>query len=91
MLGGVVRGVWNDSVCECGFPVHGNSPVCRGSMDGNVKEVYLVVCLAFRRELEFRVYCIEVPQYVLDVRVVGVVDNQYIVYVSEIFYYLMFV
>ena len=36
-------------------------------------------------------YYIEVPQYVLDIRVVGVVDNQYIVCVSEIFYDLMFV
>ena len=45
MLGGVVRGVWNDSVCEFRFPVYGNSPVCRGPVNGDVKEVYLVVCL----------------------------------------------
>ena len=38
--------------------VYGNSPICRGPMDGDVKEVYLVVCLAFRCELESRVYCI---------------------------------
>ena len=60
-------------------------------MDGNVKEVYLVVCLAFHCELEFWMYCIEVSYCVLDVCVVGVVDKQYIVYVSEIFYDLMFV
>jgi len=90
VLGGVVRGVWNDSVLECRFPVHRYSPVCRGPMDGNVKEVYLVVCLKFRCELEFRVYHIEVPQYILDICVVGVLDNQYVVYVSEIFYDLMF-
>jgi len=73
------------------FPVHGNSPVCRGPTDGDIKEIYLVVCLAFRCELESQVYCTEVPQHVLDVCVVGVVDNQYIVYVSEIFYDLIFV
>ena len=90
MLGGVVRGVWNDSVRECRFPVHGNSPICTGPMDGDVKEVYLVVCLPFRCELESRVYCIEVPRYVLDICVVGVIDNQYVVYIFEIFYDLMF-
>ena len=64
MLGGVVRGVRNDSVCEFRFPVYGNSPVCRGPMDGDVKEVYLLVCLALKCELECRVYCVEVCQYV---------------------------
>ena len=59
VLGGVVGGVWNESVSECRFSVHGKSPVCRGPMDGDVKEVYLVVCLAFHCELECRVYCVE--------------------------------
>jgi len=56
-------------------------------MDGDVNEVYLVVCLAFSCKLESRVYCIEVLQYVLDVcvYVFGVVDNQYVVYVSVMF------
>jgi hypothetical protein len=67
VLGGVVRGVWSDSFLECRFPVYGNSPICRGPMDGDVNEVYLVVCLAFSCKLESRVYCIEVLQYVLDV------------------------
>ena len=91
MLGGVVRGVWNDGVRECRFPVYGNSLVCRGPMDGDVKELYLVVCLAFQCELECQVYCVEVCQYVLGICVVGVVDDQYVVNVSEVFYDLMFV
>ena len=60
VLGGVVKGVWNDGVSEGRFLVNTNFPVSGGSMNGNVKEVYLVVCLACCRELEFRVYCIEV-------------------------------
>jgi len=86
MLDGVVRGVWSDSVCECRFTVYGNSPVCSGPMDGNVKEVYLVVCLAFQCELECQVYCAEVCQYVLGICVVGVIDDQYVVNVCELFY-----
>ena len=31
MLGGVVQGVRDDSVCERRFSVHRNSPVCRGN------------------------------------------------------------
>ena len=84
MLGWVVRGVRDDSVCECRFPVNSNSPVCRGPMDGDVKEVYLVVGLAFHSEFECRVYCVEVCQYVLGVCVVGVVDDQFVVNVSEV-------
>ena len=91
MLGGVVRGVWNDSVHECRFPVYDNSPVCRGPLDGDIKEVYLVVCLVFQCELECRVYYVEGCQYVLGVCVVGVVDDQYVINVSEVFYDLMFV
>ena len=91
MLGEVVGVVWNDCVLESRFPVHRNSPVCRVPMEGDVKEVYLVVCLAFHCELECRVYCVEVCQYVLGVCLVGVVDDQYVVNVSEIFYDLMFV
>ena len=51
MLGGVVGGVWNDSASESRFPVYGKSPVCSGPMDGDVKEVFLVVSLAFHCEL----------------------------------------
>jgi hypothetical protein len=91
VFGGVVRGIWNDSIRKCRFSVHGDIPVHRGSMDGNVKEVYLVVCLAFCSELEFWVYCVEVILYVLNVCVVGVTDNQYVVYISEVFYDLVFV
>ena len=90
MLGGVVRGVWNGSFHECRFPVYDNSPVCKGTMDSDVKEVCLV-CLAFQSELECRVYYIEVCHYVLGVCVVGVVDDQYVVNISEVFYDLMFV
>ena len=60
-------------------------------MDGDVKEVYLAVCLAFHYDLECWVYCVEVCQYVLGVCVVGVVDDQYVVNVSEVFYDHMFV
>ena len=56
MLGGVVRGVWNDCVRECRFPVYGNSPVCRGPMGGDVNEVILFVSPS-------TVNCIEVLQY----------------------------
>ena len=35
--------------------------------------------------------CIEVLQYVLNIWVVGVIDNQYVIYVPEIFDDLVFV
>ena len=60
-------------------------------MDGDVKEVYLVVWLAFHCELECWVYCVEVCQYVLGICVVGVIDDQYVVNVSEVSYDLTFV
>jgi hypothetical protein len=60
VLGGVVRGVWNDGVGERRFPIYASFPVSGGSMNGNIKEVYLVVFLAFCCELEFWVYCVEV-------------------------------
>jgi len=90
LLDGVVRDVWNDSVCECRFPVCGNSPVYNGPMYGDVKEIYLVVCLAFQCELECQVYCVEVCQYVLGICEVGVIDDQYVINLCEVFYYLMF-
>ena len=60
MLGGVVRVVRNDGFCERRFNVHASFPVSGGSLNGNVKEFYLVACLAFCRDLEFRLYYIEV-------------------------------
>jgi hypothetical protein len=47
ILGGVVRVVWNDGICECRFLLYGNFPGFGGCMNGDVKEVYLVVCPAF--------------------------------------------
>ena len=67
MLGGVVRGVWDDCVYECWFSVYGYFPVCVGSVDGDVQEVYLVVYFTFCCECEFWMYCVEVFQYALDV------------------------
>jgi len=57
----------------------------------DVKEVYLVVGLTFHCEFECRVYCVVVCQYVLGVCVVGVIDDQYVVNISEVFYDLIFV
>jgi len=37
--------VWNDGIRECRCPVYGNFPVFARPMDGDIKEVYLVVCL----------------------------------------------
>ena len=47
VLGWVVGGVWDDSVCESGFPVHGYLPVHRGLVDSDVQVVYFVVSLCF--------------------------------------------
>jgi hypothetical protein len=91
VLFGVVADVWNDSVSECRSSVYGKSSVCRYRMDGDVKEVHVVVCLSFHCELECRLYCEEVCQYVLGVCVIGVVDDQYVGKISEDFYDLMFV
>ena len=47
VLGWVVGGVWDDSVCESGFPVHGYLPVPRGLADGDIQVVYSVVSPCF--------------------------------------------
>ena len=47
VLGWVVGGVWDDSVCESGFPVYGCLPVHRGLVDSDVQVVYFVVSLCF--------------------------------------------
>jgi hypothetical protein len=41
------------------FPVYASFPISGGSMNSNIKEIYLVVCLAFCCELEFWVYCVK--------------------------------
>ena len=79
---GVVR---HDCVSECWFSIYGNSPVSVGSVDSNVQEVYLVVFLTFCCKLEFRMHCTDVLQYVLNILVVGVIYNQYVIYIPEIF------
>ena len=50
VLGWVVAGVWDDSVCESGFPVYGYLPFLRGLVDGEVQVVYFVVSLCFSRK-----------------------------------------
>ena len=37
MLGWVVGGVWDDSICESGFSIYGCLPAHGGLMDGYVK------------------------------------------------------
>jgi hypothetical protein len=76
--------VWNDGIRERRFPVYGNFPVFARLMGGDVKEVYLVVCPAFCRELEFRVCCVEVLYYVLQVCVGGVRQLIYRLHVGSI-------
>jgi hypothetical protein len=46
----------------------------------------MVVFFTFCCEFEFWVYRVEVLKYVLHVWVVAVVYDQYVVYVSEVFY-----
>ena len=50
VLGWVVGGVWDDSVCESGFPVYGYLPVRRGLVHSDVQVVYFVVSLCFCRK-----------------------------------------
>ena len=73
MLGWVVGGVWDDCVCESGFPVYGRHPIGEGPVDCNVKVIYLVVGLCFCSKLHVGVDCVEVIMYVIDVSVVGVI------------------
>jgi hypothetical protein len=47
VLVGVVRVVRIDGICKCGFPVCGEFPISGCSVDGDVEEVYLAVCLLF--------------------------------------------
>ena len=91
MLVRVVRVVKNDGICKCGFSVYGKIPIRGCSVDGDVKEIYLAVCLLFCRELQFRLYCVELFQDVMDICVVGVIDDQYVIYISEVSYDLEFV
>jgi len=75
VLGWVVGGVGDYCVCKSGFSVYGCVPTGGGSFDGDVKVVYLVVGLGLSCELQVGVHCVEVVQYVLDVCVVGVVNQ----------------
>jgi len=45
VLGWVVGGVWDDSVCESGFPVFGYLPVLGDLRGSDVQVVYIVVSL----------------------------------------------
>ena len=91
MLVGVVRVVRNDGVYKCGFPVYGRFPVSGCSVDGDVEEIYLAVCLLFCCEIQFLVHCVEVIQDVMDACVVGVIYDQYVIYISEVSCNLVFV
>jgi len=76
VLGGMVEVVWDDCVCECWFSVYGYFPGCVGSVDdGDVQE-------------EFWMYCVEVFHYALDVCVICVVYDQYVVYIPKALYNL---
>jgi len=44
MLCGVVGGVGDDGVCECGLPVYGGFNVCGGSVYGDVMIVVISFC-----------------------------------------------
>jgi len=76
--------VWDDGICKCGFPVYGKFPVSGCSVDGNVEEVELAVCLLFSCENWFWVYFVEAVKDIMEVREVGVVYDQYVVYISEV-------
>ena len=47
VLGWVGGGVWDDSVCESGFPVYGYLSVLRGIVDSDVQVVYFDVSFCF--------------------------------------------
>ena len=88
----MVGGVWDDCVCERGFSVYGGHPVGGGSVDCNVKGIYLVVVgLCFCSELHVGVDRVEVFTYAIDVCVVGVVNYQNAVNVAKVFCNLMLV
>jgi hypothetical protein len=74
-MGWVVGGVGDYRVCESEFSVYGCLPTGGGSMDGDVKVVYLVVGLSFSCELQVGVHFVKVVKYVLDVCVIGVVNQ----------------
>ena len=50
VLGWVVAGVWDDSVCESESPVYGYLPVCRVLEHSDVQVVYFVVSLCLCRK-----------------------------------------
>ena len=51
MVCGVVEGVGDDDVLECGLPVCGGFNVCGGSVYGDVKIVQSVISFCFCCEL----------------------------------------
>ena len=51
MVCGVVGGVGDDGVHECGLPVYGGFNVCWGSVYGDVKIVQSVISFCFCCEL----------------------------------------
>jgi len=88
VLSPIVR---NDGTCKCGVPVYGKFLISGCSVDGDVKEIYLAVCLLFCCEIQFLVHCVEVIQDVMDACVVGVIYDQYVIYISEVSCNLVFV
>ena len=63
VLSGVVGGVWDDRVCECGFSVYGGFPSCRGSVDSYVEVVQLL--LVSSSFVNFRLGCNELKSCVM--------------------------
>ena len=51
MVCGVVGGVGDDGVHECGLPVYGYFYICSGSVYGDVKIVQIVIFFHFCCEL----------------------------------------
>ena len=67
-----------------GFSIYGNFPVGGDPVDSNIQEIQLVVGFCFCCELHVWVVCVEVLLYVVNVRIVGVVDYQNIIDVLEV-------
>ena len=80
MLGWVVRGIWDDAVCEGRISIYGGCPFSRCLMNSDVQEVYLVIGFRFCCELHVRVERVKVLLYIIDVCVADFVFCLFLFY-----------
>ena len=83
MLGWVVRGIGDNSVCAGWFPVYGGYPFCWGLANSNVQKIYLVV--RFWSAVNFMFgWSVLKSSYVFEVSVAGIINYQSVINIAKV-------